>query len=82
MAQVEVPEVAGRGSVLARVEAFRAFLEGVRAEIRKVAWPTKPELMKATRMILILSFVLGVVIGLVDWLLQLILVSGLSRLLQ
>jgi len=57
-----------------------AFLSSVRDELRKVTWPTRPELIKATRMIIVLSIVLGLVIGLLDWLLQLILVEGVARL--
>ncbi len=56
------------------------FLSSVRAEMRKVTWPTQPELIKATRMIVVLAVVLGVTIGLLDWLLQLILVDGVARL--
>jgi preprotein translocase subunit SecE len=58
----------------------REFLAGVREEMRKVTWPTRDELIKATRMIVVLSIVLGVVIGLMDWLLQLIFVEGIARL--
>ena len=58
----------------------REFLVGVREEMRKVTWPTRDELIKATRMIVVLSIVLGVVIGLMDWLLQLIFVEGIARL--
>ena len=57
-----------------------AFLVAVREELRKVTWPTRPELIKATRMIIVLSIVLGLTIGLLDWLLQLILVEGVARL--
>ena len=56
------------------------FLSSVRDELRKVTWPTRPELVKATRMIVVLSIVLGLVIGLMDWVLQLILVDGVARL--
>ena len=56
------------------------FLSSVRDELRKVTWPTRPELIKATRMIIVLSIVLGLTIGLLDWLLQLILVEGVARL--
>jgi preprotein translocase SecE subunit len=56
------------------------FLLAVREELRKVTWPTRPELVRATRMIIVLSIVLGVVIGLMDWLLQIILVGGVARL--
>jgi preprotein translocase SecE subunit len=57
-----------------------AFLVAVREELRKVTWPTRPELIKATRMIIVLSILLGLTIGLMDWLLQLILVEGIARL--
>ena len=56
------------------------FLTSVRDELKKVTWPTRPELIKATRMIIVLSIVLGLTIGLMDYLLQLILVEGIARL--
>ena len=57
-----------------------AFIVSVRDELKKVTWPTRPELVKATRMIIIFSIVLGLTIGLLDWLLQVILVDGVARL--
>jgi preprotein translocase subunit SecE len=62
------------------VSRTRDFLVGVREEMKKVTWPTRDELIKATRMIVVLSIVLGIVIGLMDWLLQLIFVEGIARL--
>jgi len=59
-----------------------AFLVAVREELRKVTWPTRQELTKATRMIIVLSILLGLTIGLLDWLLQLILVEGIARLVR
>jgi preprotein translocase SecE subunit len=56
------------------------FLTAVRAEMRKVTWPTRDELAKATRMIVMLSLFLGVTIGLLDFLLQKVLVDGVARL--
>jgi preprotein translocase subunit SecE len=58
----------------------RGFLVAVREEMRKVTWPTRDELIKATRMIIVLALVLGIAIGLLDWVLQLILVEGVARL--
>ena len=66
--------------VVAWVVRSRDFLVAVREEMKKVTWPTRDELIKATRMIVVLSIVLGVVIGLMDWLLQLIFVEGIARL--
>jgi preprotein translocase subunit SecE len=61
------------------VDRTRHFLVGVREEMRKVTWPTRDELVKATRMIVVLSIVLGITIGLMDYVLQLILVEGIAR---
>jgi len=58
----------------------RHFLVAVRDEMKKVTWPTRDELIKATRMILVLSVLLGLTIGLMDYLLQVILVDGVARL--
>ncbi len=58
------------------IEFFRA----TRAEMDKVTWPTREELYKATRMILVLSIILGLLIGWMDLLLQKILVDGVALL--
>ncbi len=64
----------------ARLAEVRGFLDSVVAELKKVTWPTRPELIRATRMVLVLSLVLGMVIGLVDLVLQKILVDGVAAL--
>ena len=56
------------------------FLRGVREEMKKVTWPTRDELIKATRMIVLLSILLGITIGIMDFVLQAILVNGVARL--
>jgi preprotein translocase SecE subunit len=56
------------------------FVRAVRLEMEKVTWPTRPELIKATRMIVVLSVILGIAIGLLDWMLQKILVDGIAAL--
>jgi preprotein translocase subunit SecE len=56
------------------------FLRAVRAELDKVTWPSRPELWRATRMIVMLSISLGIAIGLLDWVLQKILVDGVAQL--
>jgi preprotein translocase subunit SecE len=76
----QVEEVRPSSGLPARFQAVRGFIESVQAELRKVTWPTRPELVKATRMVVILSLVLGIAIGLLDWLLQLILVRGVAAL--
>ncbi len=52
----------------------------VPAEVRKVTWPTWDELKKATGVIIVFVLILGVLIGVMDWLLQLIFVTVVSKL--
>ena len=58
------------------------FLREVRGEIQKVTWPGMEELRKATLVIVVFVAILGALIGLMDSLLQLVLVTGLARLFQ
>lgn len=62
------------------VGATLEFLRAVRGELGKVTWPTKDELIKATRMIVVLSILLGLAIGWMDLLLNLVLVDGVAAL--
>ena len=78
MERVQVAQPANR--LTGWVDRTRRFLVAVRDEMKKVTWPTREELVKATRMIVILSIVLGITIGLMDYVLQLILVEGIARL--
>ena len=78
MERVQVAPPANR--LTGWVDRTRQFLVGVREELKKVTWPTREELVKATRMIVILSIVLGITIGIMDFLLQAILVNGVARL--
>jgi preprotein translocase SecE subunit len=68
---------AGIGGFFTRLTGF---LVATRGEMKKVTWPTREELVKATRMILILSVILGVLIGWMDWLLGKILIDGVAAL--
>jgi preprotein translocase subunit SecE len=58
------------------------FFREVRGEIQKVTWPTTEELRKATLVIVIFVALLGVFIGLMDTLLQFLLVNGLASLFR
>jgi preprotein translocase subunit SecE len=78
MERVQAAQPSGR--LTGWVDRTRLFLVGVREEMKKVTWPTRDELVKATRMIVILSLLLGITIGLMDYALQLILVEGIARL--
>jgi preprotein translocase SecE subunit len=62
------------------IATVRNFLVETRAEMDKVSWPAKPELIQSTRAVIIGSIILGVAIGLVDKVLQVILVNGVAML--
>ncbi len=66
--------------VTAWFHGARGFLLAVREEMGRVTWPTRPELIKATRMIVIFSILLGLAIGFMDLLLQVILVDFIAQL--
>jgi preprotein translocase SecE subunit len=70
------------GASEGKVAATRNYLVETRAEMEKVNWPPKDELVKATRAVLIGAGVFGIVIGLVDWVLQKILVDGVASLIR
>jgi preprotein translocase SecE subunit len=63
-----------------KLASARDFLVETRAEMDKVSWPAKPELIQSTRAVIIGSIILGVAIGIVDKLLQIILVDGIAML--
>jgi preprotein translocase subunit SecE len=65
-----------RGFVARAVE----FLRDVRAEVRKVTWPTVDELKKATLVIVIFVTILGIVIGLMDATFQFVFVKAVAKL--
>ena len=52
MERAQVAQQPGR--LTGWVDRTRGFLVGVREEMRKVTWPTRDELIKATRMIVVL----------------------------
>ena len=70
-------EVVERGSVPTRVARF---YQEVQDEMRKVTWPDRAQLKDTTIKIIIFVLFLGAVIGMVDVLLNLILVRGLPSL--
>jgi preprotein translocase subunit SecE len=45
---------------------FIQFLTEARAELKKVAWPTRKELISATTIVIVVSILSGVVLGVFD----------------
>jgi preprotein translocase subunit SecE len=75
---VERPGIVGR--IVGGIRGVRQFLLDVRAEMKKVTWPTRQELIDATRRVIIMTLLIGVVIGVLDRVLQWILVDGVAAL--
>ena len=44
-----------------------AYFRGVWEELRKVAWPTRPELARMTGVVIVTVFLFAVLIGTADW---------------
>jgi preprotein translocase subunit SecE len=55
------PELGQRGRGIGQ------FLGEVRAELRKVVWPTREEAAKLTGLVIAVSAAMGVLLGLVDY---------------
>jgi len=56
------------------IRKIAAYFSGVRTEMGKVSWPTRTELVESTRLVLILSLILAVLVFFAD--------SILSRLIN
>ena len=80
LAAVVVALAVYRQPVMAASLRMRAYLHDVRGEIKKVTWPDRAELKRSTSVIVVFVLILGVVIGLMDWLLSKILIDGLGGL--
>ena len=60
--------------------AIPSFLRAVRDEMAKVTWPDRVQTIDATWRIILFVLFIGAVIGLLDFVLQLIFVKGLPSL--
>jgi len=60
----------------------KQFLSEVRAEMRKVTWPDRQQLLELTRVVIIFVFIIAVLIWLLDTILQAVLVQGIPRLFR
>ena len=43
-----------------------SFFAGVKAEFKKIVWPSRPTLIKQTALVTMISIVLGIIISVVD----------------
>lgn len=52
---------------MASVKGMKDFAEGVQVEMRRVTWPDREQLRNATAVVLVFVIILGLIIGLMDW---------------
>ncbi|MHB1330170.1 MAG: preprotein translocase subunit SecE [Gemmatimonadales bacterium] len=64
------------------VRSARQFLLDTKAELKKVVWPTKEELLDATKRVILMTVLIGTLIGLLDLVLKKILVDGVAALIR
>jgi preprotein translocase subunit SecE len=77
---VATEALAGGEAQRGRLASVVGFFRDVRAEVRKVTWPTSDELKKATLVIVIFVSILGIVIGLMDATFQFVFVKAVAKL--
>jgi len=51
-------------------ELKRSWFQGLKAEFKKITWPTKDRLFKETAVVSVVAILLGAIIVLVDYALQ------------
>jgi len=68
------------GRVLAVTRRSAAYVRDVRAEVRKVTWPTWLELRRTTVVVSIFVIVIGIIIGILDRIASLLMIEWFPRL--
>ncbi len=53
-----------------QVSKVRTWWDGVKAEWRKIIWPTKDDLVRKTGTVAVVSVILGIIIAILDFLIQ------------
>ena len=53
-----------------QVSKTKTWWEGVKAEFRKIIWPSQQDLAKKTTVVVVCSVILGVIIAILDFLIQ------------
>jgi len=48
----------------------KSWFDGLKAEFKKIIWPNKKDLGKQTAAVVVVSFILGVIITIIDFVVQ------------
>jgi preprotein translocase subunit SecE len=60
------------------VKKIRTFLEQVRAELKRVSWPKKDELIRSTSVVIIMILLTAVIVGLLDYIFYTLILASLG----
>jgi preprotein translocase subunit SecE len=78
-----VPERPGPARRLSGfLQGVVAYLQEVRAEVRKITWPTRDELRRTTFVIIVFVIVIGIIIGIMDVIASKVLIDLLGRIFR
>ena len=75
-----VEAAAGTGKTTELVKRIIRVVMTGRAEMRKITWPDKQQLKQATVAIIVFVLLIGMLIFIMDWFLQLVLVKAIPSL--
>ena len=53
-----------------QIDRAKQFLGEAKQELKKVTWPTRPQVVQSTWIVLLVTFVLAIFLGLVDLLIS------------
>ncbi len=66
-AQLEVEEAKAEGNFITRpLRGLRDYIEGVRSEVQKVAWPTREETRRLTIIVLVVTILASITLGVIS----------------
>ena len=63
-----------RSEIMAKQEAntsrWKNWVDGLKAEFRKIIWPSRDDIQKETTAVVVVSIILGVIIAILDFIIQ------------
>ena len=79
---VDITQASGGGAGPGFVGRIVTFYRETIAEMKKVTWPDKTQIRQLSIGVIVLSLFVGLLIFVLDWLLQLILVRGIPSIFR
>lgn len=72
----------GKGCGVRLLTQAKSFLLGVRAELKKVTWTGRKELVESTIVVVIAVIIVAVFLGIVDYMMQTLVLGGRFSIMQ